>query len=81
MLLSCPETFVSGDDPPMSLPVGERQGGRRGNFASGDTHPCRARERHDRVGAPGRDPPCRAQERHDRVGAHGCATLRERTRE
>ena len=24
-------------------------------FASGDTHPCRARERHDRVGAPGRD--------------------------
>jgi len=40
----------------MSLPAGERQGGRRGNFASGDTHPCRARERHDRVGAPGRDP-------------------------
>ena len=26
-------------------------------FASGDTHPCRARERHDRVGAPGRDRP------------------------
>ncbi|MBO1351905.1 MAG: saccharopine dehydrogenase-like oxidoreductase [Hormoscilla sp. GUM202] len=25
------------------------------SFASGDTHPCRARERHDRVGAPGRD--------------------------
>ncbi|MBC6479528.1 MAG: GNAT family N-acetyltransferase [Hormoscilla sp. GUM202] len=24
-------------------------------FASGDTHPCHARERHDRVGAPGRD--------------------------
>ncbi|MBC6480286.1 MAG: hypothetical protein GDA56_23370 [Hormoscilla sp. GM7CHS1pb] len=27
----------------------------RESFASGDTHPCHARERHDRVGAPGRD--------------------------